>query len=322
MITASRANRGGPKPLQTGIFEVVQTIPAYGTTLVDPSSPIILFFNDVVDQTTVTSSTIQLNGTVSGLIPVTASFDSVCSGNTVAALTHATPLALNEVVTVDWNGVKSASGTSILPGSSTFDVAATTPTSFGAGPVVFTGTSFPASGVVCVGDCAVLSGAFGSAPPILNTTSSAYFSSGYSVTGLSFAIADTTSTLTVHGLTNGGSTLSFSYRFISAEFPDYIGSEFDDVFTVMVSGPSGAKVQTVNSVNQLGANMANLTAGTFGNDGAVNASGDTKAMMSAELTGSVNVSTLGTPLTVSLSASDVGDSAYDTVVELNNIRIQ
>jgi len=115
----------------------------------------------------------------------------------------------------------------------------------------------------------------------------------------------------------GVQTLRFDFNFVSEEFPEFVGSIFDDSFRAVITTPNGQTTFAQVSVNQAG----NFTLiGDCGFPG-----GDSTCGQTGWREGSVNVSAFagtGTPINVDLvfSANDAGDNIFDTHVLLDNMR--
>ena len=115
----------------------------------------------------------------------------------------------------------------------------------------------------------------------------------------------------------GVQTLRFDFNFVSEEFPEFVGSIFDDSFRAVITTPNGQTTFAQVSVNQAG----NFTLiGDCGFPG-----GDSTCGQTGWREGSVNVAAFagtGTPINVDLiySANDAGDNIYDTHVLLDNMR--
>jgi len=115
----------------------------------------------------------------------------------------------------------------------------------------------------------------------------------------------------------GVQTLRFDFNFVSEEFPEFVGSIFDDSFRAVITTPNGQTTFAQVSVNQSG----NFTLiGDCGFPG-----GDSTCGQTGWREGSVNVSAFagtGTPINVDLifSANDAGDNIFDTHVLLDNMR--
>jgi hypothetical protein len=147
--------------------------------------------------------------------------------------------------------------------------------------------------------------------------------SGGGVVSETQALYSTTSVLATGDITvpDGKTTLKFEYDFVSAEFNEFVGSEFDDTFVVAIRGSSGVHSEVVTSVNIVGmvcdAGLLELPEPFTAADSTLLDAGSTgwKAK-------SVNISSLGNPISIAFTVSDVGDSAYTTIVFIDNIRFE
>lgn len=134
-------------------------------------------------------------------------------------------------------------------------------------------------------------------------------------TGLVFggmATAQTSSSLTsgLIPVPSDAAQLVFDWSFASSELDEYVGQTFDDYLSVTVAGPTGATSITLASVNGVG--TAGSTAVTIPGLSGVEHTGWQVA--------TIDVAELGSPLTVSFSISDVGDSAFESAAFLDAVR--
>ncbi|MGE5352937.1 MAG: choice-of-anchor L domain-containing protein [Acidobacteriota bacterium] len=144
-------------------------------------------------------------------------------------------------------------------------------------------------------------------------------------TGLGFALNRGTITQTFR-IKPGQSTLSLKWNFLSEEFLEYIGSQYQDFFTITLIRENGTKIELLKyTIDQLAAKY-----------GATKESPGSLIAVSPEIvfdrggvymTGwqdfSVDVSAYrDETLTIELSAGDVGDSVYDTAILLDNIEVK
>lgn len=112
-------------------------------------------------------------------------------------------------------------------------------------------------------------------------------------------------------------TLRLDFNFVSEEFPEFVGSQFNDAFAAVVTTPQGEILFAQTSVNS--ANNVTLI-GDCNFPGGDNTCGQTGWME-----GSVDLSMFsgtGVPIQVDLifSTLDAGDDIYDTHVLVDNIR--
>lgn len=113
-----------------------------------------------------------------------------------------------------------------------------------------------------------------------------------------------------------GNTLHIKYVFASEEYPEYVGSSFNDVMAIFVNGQNCAFVPgtstpvSINTINQ-------LTNSQYYVDNQYGASGYGSSMdgLTVPLTCSVPV-TPGVPVTVKISIADASDHVLDSAVAL------
>lgn len=115
----------------------------------------------------------------------------------------------------------------------------------------------------------------------------------------------------------GVTTLRFDYNFVSEEFPEFVGSPFDDSFRARITTQAGESTIAQVSVNNSGGFSLIGDCGFPG--------GDSTAGQTGWRQGSVNLSAfagVGTPVQVDLlyESNDAGDNIYDTHVLIDNLR--
>ena len=121
------------------------------------------------------------------------------------------------------------------------------------------------------------------------------------------------------------SSVSFDWKFYSEEFPEFVGSAFNDAFLVESGSSnyvlSGANITAPNNVafdqnNQLiSVNTSGFLVMTAGE-----ASGTTYHAATPKLTTVTPVAPGATTVTLIFSVFDMGDSIYDTTVLLDNVK--
>jgi hypothetical protein len=300
---------------EDGPFSVVTTFPPNGATGVDPNSVIVLFFDDNLNSSTINSTNITVQGSA-GAVAGTFAFDCSTAANAMVTFIPSSPFAVKDTVKVTMGtGLQDDDNGGFLGPVSFSFMTGTGAGGSATAPISIEDTAPP--GVACVGDCGFLP-TFGSAPPILGSYSM-YFSSGDpTVTTTSPAMANTSSFVAVSSVPTGGAAnLTFQYNFISEEFDEFVGTIFDDVFLVAVAGPGGVVFDVVTSVNIVGA--AASTPGTYPTIGADSLF---DAHQTGNLTHTLNVASLGSPLNIVFIVSDVGDTILPSVVVLDNIAFQ
>ncbi len=111
----------------------------------------------------------------------------------------------------------------------------------------------------------------------------------------------------------GSATLcSFDYYFLSAEFTEWIGSEFDDTLTMTFSGPNGTIIETIETVNTYQISDCIPLTSNLDND----------LYHTGAKTKQVDISGLGSPITISFAVSDVGDQALISAFLVDNFRFE
>jgi hypothetical protein len=121
----------------------------------------------------------------------------------------------------------------------------------------------------------------------------------------------------------GATCVAFDFRFLSEEFPEYVGSKYNDAFLAEIGQST---FQIVNNqiiapnnfaFDALG-NVVSINT-TFGAN-AGNAAGTTYDGATPLLTAVSPLERPGADITITLSITDLGDSIYDSTVFLDNLR--
>ncbi len=115
----------------------------------------------------------------------------------------------------------------------------------------------------------------------------------------------------------GARTLTFDFNFISEEFPEFVGTPFDDSFRAVITTSTNQIIFAEVSVNQSGGYDMIGDCGFPGGDETCGATGWQPGSVDLSAYAGTN-----TPITVELlfSAIDAGDNIYDTHVLIDNIR--
>jgi hypothetical protein len=306
-------------------LNVIQTIPPNGSTGIDPSTSISIFFDDEINPSTINDLSIKVNVTSGGSIYGTYSGEFDTEGNTILKFVPFSPLPENSTIEVT---LEAEDGIEDDGGNTLFSIYAFSfITQAKAGPLDSSDFDFEGStdGFVFSGDGAII-GTAGDIDPYGGSSMAAISTgdkvvSGNNALGTLFG-GSTTSILTTGTISvpGGVSTLSFHYNFVSAEFDEFIGSSFDDTFLVTVTGASSSTSQVVTSVNMY--DSAQTAAVTLPSNyetadfelGDASETGWTKK--------SIDISTLGGQITASFVISDVGDGIYTTILFLDNIALE
>ncbi|OGG94954.1 MAG: hypothetical protein A2527_06335 [Candidatus Lambdaproteobacteria bacterium RIFOXYD2_FULL_50_16] len=290
--------------------------PVAGATEVDPGTPMFFFFDDAIQPITLTKNNFLVKSTAKGA----DTSSDVCGrisnlytskGASILVMNPFKSLAENATINISMplNGLKDKGGNGLSEGVALH---------------FYTGTKNAkvpnikdfgfeyglAEGFTCVGDCGVLSN-FGTVKAS-EGKSAAFLSTGSQVASLTGEAQNKrVSILSIGNISEPGNFLNGEYMFISEEFDEYVGSSFDDFLLVVVSGPKGAVVAEMASVNGIGA--AASTPGSY--------SGLSGAEQSALLQGSLDISQVGRPMTITFLISDVADASLTSVGMIDNISL-
>jgi cysteine-rich repeat protein len=130
----------------------------------------------------------------------------------------------------------------------------------------------------------------------------------------------------------GVNRMSFDYNFLSAESPDFIGSQFNDTFTATISDRLGAnRVVVTASVNAAAFHpAADTTVGPCpfqlyvdnpaGVNTLFNQPGFTEVDAGATGFQRVDVAVASGPATITFDIRDLGDGVFDSAVIIDNLR--
>ncbi|MGP8323663.1 MAG: choice-of-anchor L domain-containing protein [Methanosarcinaceae archaeon] len=112
----------------------------------------------------------------------------------------------------------------------------------------------------------------------------------------------------------GANKLTIHYNFISEEYPEYVGSQYNDVMQVTLHTPDGSSEIAFEEVNS--ANFQPVSGIPCG-------SGDCTWGQTGWIEASIDVSQwAGTDDTLTLTVHDVGDTIFDTVVLVDSIQFE
>jgi len=309
---------------------VVQTIPPGLSTGIDLASVISLFFDDAIRSASINTSSIQITEEPAGSTIAGQYFTALSqAGNSIVTFVPSQLLLEDSQIKVYLpvtNGVQDDGGNNLLdPYEFTFDTGSTSV------PLAASNLGFEENevGLVFVGDAARLN----SAQEDITVNEGSFMvaistDGGYGgVVSATPALLDTTSIFSTGSITlsGGETTLLFDYDFVSAEFNEFVGTEFDDTFIVAVRGPSGILFEVVASVNQVGTvalHPVTLPASYLLADSELDPFYD-GAGRTGWQTKSFDISTLGGgPIYVTFTVSDIGDEIYSTIIFIDNIRVQ
>ena len=305
---------------ELGVFE---TIPPDGMTGVPPETSIVIFFNDEVDPSTVSSDSVQITDDGS---PVTGDFGGVldADGNTVLFFVPSSPFDELSTIVITLPSTGADTLTDDNGNTLGFDYvfSFTTGSSLPWSPDSNLGFEQGLTGYSLFGDGTILSGQQGDVGPT-EGQNMAGISTGEQHLSSSDSLFFTASFLFSGEITvpPGSTKMSFDYDFISEEFDEFVEEGYDDFFVFAAIGPSGVFAALIASVDLVG-EAASTPLGSLGTIPLLvydfePGTCDHTGWRTAEIP---NISSLGSPINIGFAVSDVGDDIYDTLVFIDNIR--
>ena len=307
-------------PSDTTDYNVIQSIPPNGAASINNNMAITFFFTDMIDKTTINDFGVRIYANKK---PVYGTYTGTLTtkNNTVMSFVPYEPFPFGAFVEVaiirSPLGLLDKGGNQIVSNyRTTFSAIAGVLPSADANLSLESDTT----GYVCSGDCAVISTPFGGISATNGTKVAVITSANSPLVGTQASIKNTTSLISSGAITvpPGMTHLSFDYKFISAEFMEFIGSTFDDTFLTSIIGPNGYYADITDSVNLIGENTPGILFATA--FPGMPDTGDSFAGETPWITETIDVSALGSPIYVTFIASDVGDTIYSSVVVLDNLR--
>ena len=275
--------------------------------------PIMFFFNNKIYLNSIQNNfVITVNGTeVNGTIVVNVT----PKGNAIITFTPEKEFAVGKEITVKIKkGMKSSGGLEMWA-----DVVVKYVTTqsvkgnFGNNKGFENGTD----GVFFVGDGAVRTGIVGPLGPYEGNKFAAISSGDRLVSENGRAIGGASSMMVLGPINTNISTLSFYYDFISAEFNDYVDTEFDDCAIITVYGPNGSYSELITSVNTI--RYDNLP---FEGFPGMPDDGDDYAGHTGWLPYSISASkigSVGTPAYIIFTVTDVADDILSSILAVDAV---
>ncbi|MFD2600732.1 MULTISPECIES: Ig-like domain-containing protein [Flavobacterium] len=294
-------------------LEVAQAVPSVSGQQYPANTPAVFFMNDKVLLSTVNENTfiVKENGRKVG---GTISVNEAANGYAIITFMPYKTFADNANVEINLTtGIQDDGGQPLYQEMSyeytTYSVPST---SLGDA----TGFENGADGMVFIGDGNIVSASLGCLSPFAGSSFAA-ITSGDALVSANNAIGGTSSAMILGPFdSNSASSLSFNYNFLSAEFLEYVGSEFDDSFMAVVVGQNGAHVEFVTSVNTIGENVTQCEGFPGMPD-----DGDDYAGFTGWTSKTINFGSLTGPVYVIFMTTDVSDDIYSTVVGIDAVSL-
>lgn len=273
--------------------------------------PIMFFFNDKIllpsikDNFVVTVDGIDVKGTIT--------INASSTGNAIITFTPWKEFQINVSITITVKkGMKDKNGNEMLE-----DVVLSYITN---NPEVnsFDGnTNFESGndGIYLIGDGSIMEGTIGDMAPQEGNHYAAISSGNCLVSSDGYAIGGTSSMMLLGPIEKSIKNLSFYYDFISAEFNEYVNSQFDDCVIMTIYGPYGSYSKMLTSVNIIG--KENMQFKNYPN---MPDTGDSYAGHIGWTAANFDdIPNVGTPAYISFTVTDVGDGIFSSIFTIDNI---
>jgi len=296
-------------PNDSELLSVVQAIPSLSTENFPLEMPIILFFNDKVfidsieDNFKITENGENIGGTLT--------INEGANGFAIFTFSPTNPFGINAEILLTLNVNMQDDGGNFL--SSDFNLAYTAITSNNGNFNSNGGFENGNEGVLFIGDGAILNGNQGCvAPPV--GSSFAAITTGNQLISSGNAIGNATSNMLLGPINSNINSISFRYNFLSAEFQEFVGSEFDDSVIVTIVGSNGSHSEFLTSVNTVGID-GNTQCLDFPN---MPDDGDKYVGATGWIQKEMNFSELNEPIFVIFTITDVADQIYSSVLSIDH----
>ncbi len=273
--------------------------------------PVMLFFNDKVYLNSIKANIeVKVNGTS---VPGTLVINESASGYAIMTFTPAEKFAANKTIKVTIKkGLQDDGGNSMIEDLVfSYETTESTNGDFENNGGFENGNA----GVLFIGDGSIRMGTTGSLYPQAGEKYAAISSGNALVSEMGYAIGNASSMMILGPINKNMSTLTFYYDFISAEFNDYVDSEYDDCAIVTISGPNGSYSEFITSVNKVGFEGNTVFTGFPGMpDGGDDYTGHTGWKQHT-----IHFPNVGSPAYVTFTVTDVSDHILSSILAVDNI---
>ena len=288
---------------------IVQAVPSVSDASYPSSIPIMFFFNDKIYLNSLKDNfTVEQNGkTVGGTITI----NKAANGYAILTFTPSQAFSVNANITVTIKkDVEDDGGNGLYEDYIlTFTTVAGSTLNFDSNKSFESGTT----GVLFMGDGAVLSGTQGSVSPE-NDSKFGVITSGDLLVSSGSAIGGASSLMLLGPINTDLSSLTLHYDFASSEFNEYVGSEFDDCAMITIYGPNGSYSAVITSVNTIG--TANTQCTGFAG---LPDEGDNYAGHTGWVSKTYSFSKVGTPAYIIFTVTDVSDQILSSALAIDDI---
>ncbi len=291
---------------------IAQAVPAVQGETFTNTLPILLFFDDKL---LLSSLEDNLEVTQDGeIIGGTITINEGANGYAILTFSPSETFGVNKTILFTLSGEIQDDGGNAFGQdySLNFKTKAGSTGSFDSNTGFENGTQ----GVEFIGDGNIMSGNQGCVDPVAGNSFAAITSGDQLISG-DAAIAGASSLMILGPIDESFSNFSFSYNFLSAEFQEFVDSEFDDSVVVTVVGPDGAYSEFLTSVNTVGLKGNTQCEGFPG----LPDEGDDYAGSTDWISKTINSGTIGSPAYIVFTITDVSDTIYSSVLALDQINL-
>jgi len=296
---------------------IVQTIPSFKdlkstANTYQSNAPIVFFFNDKIylnsieDNIDITADGKPVDGTII--------INEAANGYAVLTLTPNAPLPVGGNISVVMKGGVQDDGGNQMKNEISFVYVAEqgSQTNFDANLGFESGDN----GIAFTGDGAV-SIAKGALIPFEGGHYTAISTGERIVSSNGSAIGSSSSQILLGPIQQPFSSLTFYYNFISAEFNDYVNSQFDDNAMITIYGTKGTHTEIITSVNRVG--YANTS---FGSYSKMPDSGDSYAGHTGWQRYHIENINVGNPAYIIFTVTDVGDQDFSSILAVDALELK
>ncbi|NRB59189.1 MAG: hypothetical protein HRU50_04520 [Winogradskyella sp.] len=290
---------------------IAQAVPSVQNATYPKSMPIILFFNDKLDTSTIESNfEVTENGEMKG---GTITINEAANGYAILTFIPKNGFEPNASIELTLKSGFSDDGGNSFDAGEDYIVAFSTdntPTGNFDNNGSFENGS---DGVIFLGDGNIMQGTQGCVSATEGNDFAA-ITSGDSLVSSENAIGDASSMMILGPITSDVTNVSFDYNFLSAEFQEWVYSEFDDSVLLTIVGDAGVYSQFLTSVNTVG--TTNTQCDGFAG---MPDDGDPYSGETGWINQSIDVGDVGSSAFIIFTVTDVTDHIFSSALTIDNV---
>jgi len=306
----------------TSAFSVIHTTPKNNSNNVARKSTVFIYFSDEINPDTVSDESFEIYENDKRIYGIYGGMLST-SKNTILSLSNVVEFAENAEVKIIINEkMKDNDGNSITGGKyeMTFQVTSEEIEPF-KGETGF--ENIVASNILFNGNAGIVESSQipnVEAPEGDKMFAISTFDSGNDISSTGAISGSTSSAVMEFEIPNGATHVEFSYNFLSAEFDTYVGSTFDDTFTLTLSSIGKApKVIQMATVNLVGVSDSTGSVPFVETLQQTGFQTNNNSSCSKCVSPKIDITNFQSPITLEFSVSDVGDTGVSSLVLVDNV---